>query len=493
MPETYKHGTYGVLDETIIATPRQSGTVPVYIGLAPVHLIQGWKEKNVVNNPVKLNSMEAAQKQMGYLETWDPCTLCEAFFVHFENEVETAGPIIAINVLNPDVHKKGTATTTTLTLVGNLAYIESTTIIMDTLAIADCALGVDYTAEYDFNRKRVVITKLTEKLTSSSSVTYNEIDTASIDESTIIGKKTDEGVYEGMGCIDLIYPELGLIPGVICAPGYSEEPDVYEAMLDAAYEINNHWNAMVNADIPLTETSLDDVILWKKTNGYTSEFSKVFWPQWKLSTGEVCHLSVIAAWRMSVTDLENNNIPMESPSNKEIPGGKQYFGEGSTNRGYDQNTMNKLNAEGITTAVLWGGRAVLWGPHTAAYSYEDTTDPRVVYDSGMRMMLYVLNSFQEEHADEIDKPMTKALADTIKAREQEKLDALVAVGALIGEPVVEFSPLEEAGDYVEGNFEWKMTQTPTPPNKSSTLRAAYSTAGFSVYLEDENEEEGEEE
>lgn len=57
MPETYKHGTYGVLDETIIATPRQSGTVPVYIGLAPVHLIQGWKEKNVVNNPVKLNSM----------------------------------------------------------------------------------------------------------------------------------------------------------------------------------------------------------------------------------------------------------------------------------------------------------------------------------------------------------------------------------------------------------------------------------------------------
>ena len=63
------------------------------------------------------------------------------------------------------------------------------------------------------------------------------------------------------------------------------------------------------------------------------------------------------------------------------------------------------------------------------------------------MMMYVLNSFQEEHADEIDKPMTRSLADTIKAREQEKLDALVAVGALIGEPVVEFSPLEEAREF----------------------------------------------
>ena len=83
----------------------------------------------------------------------------------------------------------------------------------------------------------------------------------------------------------------------------------------------------------------------------------------------------------------------------------------------------------------------------------------------------------------IDQPMTKAMADTIKNREQEKMDALAAMGAFIGTPVVEFVQSENTtGDLVEGNFTWGFQGTPTPPFKSGTMKVAYTTAGFDSYF-----------
>ena len=186
---------------------------------------------------------------------------------------------------------------------------------------------------------------------------------------------------------------------------------------------------------------------------------------------------------MLTVDAQNEGIPMESPSNKSVPVVKQYFGEGSTNRGFDQQRANELNAEGITTVVFWGGLWVLWGPHTAAYKYGAITDNRVIFDNSIRLMMYVSNSFQQEHALTIDQPMTRALSDTIKNREQEKMDALAANGAFIGTPIVEFKESENStGDLVEGNFTWGFKGTPTPPFKSGTMKVAYTTDGFASYF-----------
>ena len=80
--------------------------------------------------------------------------------------------------------------------------------------------------------------------------------------------------------------------------------------------------------------------------------------------------------------------------------------------------------------------------------------------------------------------MTRAMADTIRNREQEKADALAAIGALIGTPVVEFRESENGtADLVEGNFTWYTKNTPTPPFKSGTLRVAYTTEGFESFFE----------
>ena len=288
-----------------------------------------------------------------------------------------------------------------------------------------------------------------------------------------------------------MYQEHNLIPNLIVAPGWSEIPEVYEAMITAGTKINGHWDAFVLADLPLQDgdTAVDNVdaaIEWAEDKGYKNERSKTFWPQFADSLGNVFHGSTLSAWRMQLVDAEHNGIPMETPSNKALPIARQYFGAASKNRGFDQTRANDLNEKGISTAVYWGGQWVLWGGHTAGYEFAAVVDPRRIFDNNIRMMMYITNTFQQRWALTIDEPMTRSLADTIKAVEQESADALVAIGALIGNPVVVFEQTTNStSELMEGNFVWDFKGTPTPQFKSGTLRVAYSDAGFTTYFGEE--------
>ena len=482
----YKHGTYGEYGESVGHISTKSKTNAVYVGTAPVNLVRGYKD--YVNAPVKLADFGAAKARMGYSKDWAKFTLCEAFRVHLDNEAGNVGPIIAINVLNPDEHKKDSSTTRALTFTNGRATFESDTIILDTLVLAELVEGEDFEVSYDFAKGLVIITSIGDAVSGTVNATFDEVDASLVTDEDIIGGVTEGGEYTGLGCLELIYNELGVVPNLLAAPVWSETPAVYKAMLKAAAKINKHWDVMVYADIPVLDgsTKVDTraaAIKWKKDNGYTSEFSKVFWPQ-NLFDGKPCHASVLGIWRTMLVDATHDGVPMESPSNKAVPVSAHYFGEGSTNRGFDQSRANELNANGITTTVYWGGQWVLWGPHTAAYEHGIDMDNRNIFDNSVRMAMYVSNSFQEEHALTIDSPMTRAMADTIRNREQEKADALAAIGALIGTPVVEFREGDNsAEDMVEGNFTWYTKNTPTPPFKSGTLRVAYTTEGFESFIE----------
>ncbi|MBS5134845.1 MAG: phage tail sheath family protein [Oscillospiraceae bacterium] len=482
----YKHGTYGEFAASIGDAATQAGTVAVYTGLAPVNLVRGYEQ--YVNSPVKLSNFNAVKRYFGYSGNWATFDLCEAFQLHFDNAAGNIGPIVAINVLDPAKHKKSPETTQSLTFANGQATIKSDTIILDTLVLADKTEGVDFSIDYDFTKGQVIINSTGETpITGDVQATFSEIDISTITEDDIIGGVTAGGVYTGLGCVGLVYPELGLIPNLILCPGWSGKQKVYDAMVKAGTKINGHWDAYVFADIPIKDTGSVETIEkakeWKSTNGYTNERSKVFWPQAMDTAGRVDHASVLAAWRQMIVDESHDGIPMESCSNKPIPVARQYFGADSTNRGFDQQRGNELNADGITTMVYWGGLWVLWGPHSAAYKYGQVTDNRAIFDNSLRTMMYITNSFQQEHALTIDQPMTRAMADTIKNREQEKADALAALGALIGTPVVEFTEEDNStDDLVEGNFTWSQKGTPTPPFKSGTMRVAYTTAGFDSYF-----------
>lgn len=485
----YKHGTYGEFVASIGDTVAPSSTVAVYVGAAPVNLVRGYGE--FVNNPVKLATIGAARRYMGYSDNWSAFDLCEAFQLHLDNASGNIGPIVAINVLNPDVHRKAAETVQTVTFVNGRATIESDTIILDTLVLLEMEEGTDYSVDYDFDNGKAVLNKLDDsKFNGTVDAVFFEVDPSAITEEDIIGGVSANGVYTGLGCVDLVYQEFNLIPNLILCPGWSHVPAVYEAMIKTGTKINGHWDAFIYGDIPLLDGSdkvetIEAAIQWKEDNGYTNERSKVFWPQGKDTMGRVYHGSVLAAWRTMLVDETHNGVPMETPSNKTLPIAAQYFGADSKNRGFDQVRANELNAAGITTVVFWGGVWVLWGPHTAAYTYGKVTDNRNIFDNSIRMMMHVSNDFQRDHAMTIDQPMTRAMKDTILNLEQEKMDALAAMGAFIGKPVVSFDESDNStADMVEGNFTWGFKGTPTPPFKSGTLKVAYTTAGFDTYFEE---------
>lgn len=492
MANEYLHGAYGHLGETVAQNAVQAGTTVVYVGVAPVNLIRGYRD--VINNPVKLLNYPHAQKTVGYSGDWGKFSLCEAISAHFNNAKGNIGPIYIINVLNPDIHRKAEATDRNLVFSNGQAVIKSDTIILDTLALENLSEERDYQVDYDFTRGCVLIKSIGDNMLSGAiAASYNEVDMTQINEESIIGGITANGEYSGLGVLQLLYQEQNQVCNLLLAPGWSSKPNVYKAMCKAAEQINGHWDAFVLADIPIKDengavASISDAKLWKQAHGYDNERSKVFFPQSKDSSGAIYHLSTLAAVEFMRTDYSHASIPMETCSNKQVAIVGQYFGADSQNRGFDQITAKELTSYGISTCVFWGGNWVLWGDHTAAYEYGADVDPRAIFDVSMRMLFYITNSFQREWGVVIDEPFTKQLRDRIINREQEKLDALAAVGALIGNPEILFLESENnATDMMNGDFRWDIPITPVPPLKSATVYVAYTDAGFAAYFKSDEE------
>ena len=499
MANEYLYGAYGHIGETMAQSAVQAGTTPVYIGTAPVNLVRGFADAGVINEPIKLSNMIDAQRKLGYAADWGTFTLCEVMNAHFNNTLGNIGPIYVINVLDPSAgkHRKATETTKQLSFTGGRAEFASSTIILDTLTIAmseggDYAEGTDYAVDYNFTKGAVIITSLIEDspLTGTLTASFYEVDDSTIEDDDIIGGVTAGGEYSGLSSIALLYPEQFAVCNLIAAPGWSQSPAVYNAMLTASQKINGHWDAFVVADLPLVDGSAQAVdtitkaIAWKKNNAFTGERSKVYWPQGIDNLGNIYHLSTLAVVELMRADFSHNSVPMETCGNKAIPIIKQYFGANATNRGFSQQEDKELTQNGISTAVAWGGEWVLWGDHTAAYTYGADVDPRAIFDVSMRMLMHITNDFQREWSPRIDEPMTRALKDEIINREQEKLDGYVSMGALLGEPQIVFLESENSTtDIMNGDFRWDIAVTPTPPLKSASVYVAYTDAGFSVYYE----------
>jgi len=497
----YKHGAYGALGDTVARASAAAETVPVHFGTAPVNLIRGWKTAQVVNRPLKIASKADGREKLGESSDWESYTLCESLAAHYDTSMEGIGPVYVVNVLDPDKHRSKEPSTAVLSFAAGTAYIESDTIILDSLSLSagggegaqQTALseGTDYSVSYDFASGRAILTSLDKEHPIDGEVcaTFETVDPSKVTAQDVIGSAT-ESAPAGIGAIGLVYQEHFAVPNLLAAPGWSDNPDVYRALVAAATKINGHWDAFVMADLPLSLSKSRNVdtiqaaIEWKSDSGYSSERSAVFWPQAVDSRGRAWHLSSLATAEAMRVDADNDGVPFAGWSNRTVPVVRQRFAEGSASVGFDQRAANQLNAHGITTAVGWAGEWVLWGPHTAAFCDGASYDQRAAFATGIRMLLYLTNAFQARWAPYIDGPMTRQLQDRILNSEQERLDALVAQGALVGSPQILF---ESSGNpdsaLLSGDFLWEVAVTPVLPLKSATVRVSYTDEGLSSYLE----------
>ena len=492
MANSYQHGAFGLLGNSVAQSAIQAGTVPVYVNIAPVNLIKNYAEKEIINLPVKLSNFLNAQKTVGYSKDWANFGLCEAIGAHFDNKQGNIGPIYVINVLDPDKHRKAEATQFSVSFTNGVAEFVSDTVILDTIVLENKVQDVDFTVSYNFTSGKVILTSIgTTQLDGQLSGSYFEVDPAAVTEDDIIGAQVD-GVYTGIQAVTLLYTRENQVANLLSCLNFGTNKKVYNAMASFCNGINGHWQAFFVADIPVKdgENAVDTFVkarTWRDTNGYDSERSEIFWPlAYDDGTDRVYHVSTLAVVESLRADQENDSVPMESCSNKEVPVTRQYFGADSKNQGFDQVTASaELNAYGISTIVYWGGSWVLWGGHTAKYKFGKDIDVRAIDSHYMRMLFHCINGFQRRQASKIDKPFNLQLRDSILNEEQEIIDGLIAVGALLpGAQILFLASENSTSDLINGDFKFDLPVTVTPRAKSLTGTVYYTDAGLVSLVEE---------
>ncbi len=481
---SYQHGSFGSMsatqDETIAAS-----TLPVYFGILPVHQLMDYS--GAVNKPILASGYADAVAKVGYNDkNWNEFDLCEAIYAHFKNSIQIIGPIVLINVLDPDKMKK-TGQPSSITFTNNKATIENDKIILKSISIEGKAFGKDFSAEYSTDGTYVIINDLGGNLNSPVIINYDEVDISSVTKDEIIGN-TDSvtGIKTGISVLDLVYQTYNMVPTILDSPGWSHIKEVDDALKSASQLINGHWYAWVNSNLSVNDdaNTINKAKMWKTNNGYVGNTEAPSWPMAK-NGNRILHLSTLATVTMQWVDYNNDDIPYETPSNKQIDITGLCLADG-TDIIFDQSQANDLNSKGIRTAIYWGGQWVLWGSHTGEYEYGKTMDPRDKFDSNMRMMYYLLNNFQLKYGIEVDKPMSRSRIDTILNNYQAQIDSLISSGKLLYGLIQFTAKSNPTSDLVEGDFDFDITTTTTPPGKSINAKLQYTTKGISVLFGGDN-------
>ncbi|TGE36886.1 phage tail sheath protein [Desulfosporosinus fructosivorans] len=475
----YQHGAFAdILATKDYIPPKGVSTLPVYFGRLPVHQLEDYS--GAVNKAVLVQSYQDAVAKVGYNDAdWVNYDLCEAIYAHFRNDIQVIGPIIIVNVLDPDIHVLADQTAS-VALTNSKGYISNNKVIVKSIAIAGKVKGTDFTASYIPDGSKVLITDLTGAIVSPVTVTFDEVDPSLADAASVIGGTDVNGVKTGISVVDLVYLTHNMIPTLFNSPGWSFDPDVDAALKVAAQKINGHWYAFVNSDMDSTATTntITKAQAWKDTNGYDSHLEAPCWPMAQNGTRKF-HLSTLATVTMQWVDYQNDNVPCETPSNKPVDVTGMCLADG-TSIVFDQMQANVLNSKGIRTLSYWGGRWVLWGGHTGEYAYGKDMDKANVFDCGVRMLQYIANTFQSRYGIIVDKPINRSKVETILNDYQEWFDTLIGQGKILLGKIAFNEISNPTSDIVEGDFVFDVATTTTPPGKSLTAKITYTTAGLSV-------------
>lgn len=119
---------------------------------------------------------------------------------------------------------------------------------------------------------------------TSLTVSGNVLDPSMIKKEDIIGAyNPSTGAETGAEVIRQVYPKLGIVPGLLIAPEWSQEPEVGVALAAKAALLNGVFKAMALVDLDTTKaTKYTDTKKVKEDSGFTSKFCYPLWPKLRL-------------------------------------------------------------------------------------------------------------------------------------------------------------------------------------------------------------------
>ena len=469
------HGVYVSEQSTSVSSPvvAKSG-IPFVIGASP---IQAAESPSAIGVPVLCTNWAEAVKALGYSDNWGSYQLCEFMYSHFK--LYGCQPVIFCNVLDPSTKKVAVAATD-MSISDHKAKLPIEAINDSTLVVkAAGGTGSAYVKDTDYSTYVSGEYLIVEALSSgncysaaSLSISYNAVTPTSVTASLISAN------FEQ---IELCMNTVGMVPDLICAPGFSSDSTVAAIMATKAAGINGMFPAKAIIDIDTSAAAGADTypeaIAAKSAKNLTDENEIVCWPLLKLGS-RVFHYSTQLAGLMAQVDSENG-CPYESPSNKSLQCDSMVVAAG-TEVMLTLAQANNLNASGIVTALNFMGGWVAWGDYTACYP--SITDVKDFYIPVSRMFDWVSRTIIRTFWSKVDKPMTRMLISSTLNTISIWFGGLVGSGYLYGARAEYIESENPLTSLLAGQFKIHLYLTPPLPAQETDFilefDASYVTAAL---------------
>lgn len=463
----YRHGVYVSEVPTSVTPPVEaSAGLPVVVGTAPIHLAE---TQEYVNKPLLAYTYEEAVKALGYSTDWQKYTLCEVIKSQFQ--LFGTAPVVFINVLDPNKHKKSvTAESVELDVKGQ-ATLQKDGALLGTVKVKSADSQTIYERDTDYtitfnDSGYAVVTRIPDgniPAGASLSVDYDYLDASDVTAADIIGGVDGTtGKLTGLELVNAVFPLFRLVPGQVLAPGWSHDPTVAAVMVAKASNINGLFKAIAVTDVDSSAAKqYSEVPAWKNENNYTSAFQAVCWPKVKMGNEEF-YLSTQFAGVTCRTDASHDDIPYVSPSNKNLQANGAVVESGDeVSLSPDQAAY--LNGEGIVTALNFIGGWRLWGNRTGAYPVNTT--PENSFIAVRRMFNWIGNTLILTYWERVDDPENVRLIDTVVDSVNIWLNGLTARGATLGGRVEFRQSDNPSADLLNGIVRFRIFVTPPVPAK----------------------------
>lgn len=446
----------------------ETGTVavgiPCFIGAWPCHHGAGFKGK-----PQIAYSFSDAVELGGYSDDWRDASgnpkwsLCQAMYSHFK-EFQVA-PAVFYNVFDPATHK--TAVASASVSVSNKiaklpfdALIDSGLVVKATSEGDALVSGTDYDAYYTEDGVEIEIKSVSLASATSVYVAYNKANLAAITSTEIIA---------ALEKLELCKGSIGIVPDLICAPGWSQTPAVAAAMAEKAANINGLFKGKAVVDLSTAASggadSYDEVQSVKNSNGYTDENMIVCWPLVKVGE-RLYDYSVIVCGLIATVDYSNESIPFESPSNKALPITELVDAAGNEIELTVAHADTVSITAGVVTALNFDGWRA-WGNYTGYYPVaSDGSDVAKQFIPTSRMLDFLCNMFVVMFWRYIDRPLCSPIIDAISNEFNSYLAGLVSEGKLISGNVAFVGDNNPVDNLIAGMFRLDCTcAAPVPAQR----------------------------
>lgn len=451
---------------TAVSTPVVANSgIPFVVGLAPSHAAAKPARANV---PVLCTSWDEAVEKLGFSYDWKKYTLCEFMYSHFQ--LFGCQPVVFCNVLDSAAMKKPLEAKD-YDVSDHKITLPFATLCDDTLTVdsggATLVRDEDYTVLYDQIKGVCVV----ELLSSGSAYAADKLN---VGGSTVTPEAvTTADIVSGLGAIDACMSTVGVIPDLICAPGWSHSSTVAAIMATKAAGINGLFRAKALIDVDCGADGVrqySDLIGWKNKNNLVDENQILCWPMVKLGAYRF-HMSTQLAGLMAKVDTDNAGCPYESPSNKcyKIDACCLEDGE-EIHLTFEQSNM--IAGYGIVTALNF--MSMGWtcrNNYTACYP--GNTDVKDYFIPVSRMFDWVGNTIIRTFWSKLDKPMNRRYADSLMDTCNIWLNGLVGAGYLLGARAVMLAVENSVTDLMAGIVKIHIYLTPPSPAQEIDFTLEY--------------------